>query len=56
MIEQVIKRLSEPSTYAGLMGLALILGANTEQFEVYAAAAAGFFGFVAIVVGEKGDA
>lgn len=56
MSNAIIKRLSEPSTYAGLAGLFLALGLSTEQFDIWANAAAGLFGFVAIVVGEKTDA
>lgn len=52
----IIKRLSEPSTYAGLAGLALVFGVSVEDFEAWAAAAAGLFGFIAIILGEKTDA
>jgi len=49
----LIARLSEPSTYAGLSGLALVLGLSLEDFQSYANAIAGAFGFVAIILGEK---
>ena len=51
---KVIDRLKEPSTYAGLMGIALIAGVSMEQFEVWASAAAGVFAFVALILKEAG--
>jgi len=50
----LLRRLSEPSTYAGLAGLALLLGVSAEQFQDWANAAAGLFAFVSIVLGEGG--
>lgn len=55
-MKTLIRRFSEPSTYAGLSGLAIILGMSADQFAAYAGAAAGVFGFVAIVLGEGGQA
>ncbi len=52
-METLIKRFSEPSTYAGLAGLALILGINAEQFAAFTEAAAGLFAFIAIAIGES---
>lgn len=52
-MKALLLRLSEPSTYAGLAGLALALGLSTEDFQGYANAVAGVFGFVAILLGEK---
>ncbi len=49
---KIIKRFSEPSTYAGLAGLAVILGMSVDQFQDYANAVAGVFAFVAIALGE----
>ena len=48
--------LSEPSTYAGFSSLAILLGASAEEYAVWAGAAAAFFGILAIVVRESGDA
>lgn len=53
-MRKLIRRLKEPSTYAGLAGLALLLGITTETFDMYANAAAGLFGFAAILMGEPG--
>jgi len=55
-MKTLILRLSEPSTYAGLAAVAAVLGYSSEQYASYAAAAAGLFGFVAIMLGEKGNA
>jgi len=49
----LIARLSEPSTYAGLSGAAIILGMSMEQFTGYAQAIAGIFAFAAMFIGES---
>ena len=52
----VLQRLSEPSTWAGLGGLALLLGLSQEDWMQYTAAVTGAAGFVlAIIFGEKGE-
>ena len=51
-MKALLKRLKEPSTYAGLSGLALALGISTDGFEMIAGSVAGFFGFVSIILGE----
>lgn len=48
----LIERLKEPSTYAGLAGIALIVGINAEQFQEYVSAVAGVFAFVAMFMKE----
>ncbi len=53
-MKAIIDRLAEPSTYAGLAAVAVAVGVSTEQFQIYAAAAAGLFGFIAMFVKEKG--
>lgn len=50
----LLKRLKEPSTYAGLSGAALALGISTEGFEMIAGSVAGVFAFVSIILGEEG--
>lgn len=52
-MKTLISRFSEPSTYAGLAGIAMILGMSADEFQNYANAIAGIFGFAAIVLGEK---
>lgn len=52
-MSNIIDRLKEPSTYAGLAGIALAMGLTLEDFSMYAHAAAGLFGFIAIVRGER---
>jgi len=63
-MKSLLNRLAEPSTYAGLAGLAVILGievdafqsvANSIAFQSVANSIAGVFGFVAIIIGESGD-
>lgn len=51
-----INRFSEPSTYAGLAGIAMLAGMGAEDFQAYANAVAGVFAFVAVALGEKGAA
>jgi len=52
----LIDRLKEPSTYAGLSGIALLIGVSSEEFQMYAGAAAGLFAFAAIILKETGNA
>jgi hypothetical protein len=48
-----IERLSEPSTYIGLMGLAVLLGMSESGFKEIANAIAGVFGFILILLEER---
>lgn len=50
----IIKRLQEPSTWAGLSALAVSLGMGAQWAEPVTQAGAGLFGLLAIVLGEKG--
>lgn len=47
-----VKLLKEPSTYAGLAGLAALLGVNSEEYQVLAHSIAGIFSFMAIFMQE----
>lgn len=47
-------RLKEPSTFAGLSGLALALGISGELYNAAAGAIAGIAGLVAVLLAEKG--
>jgi len=49
----VLNRLKEPSTYAGLSGLALALGVSGELYAAASAALAGIAGLIAVVLGER---
>jgi hypothetical protein len=49
----VLARLKEPSTYAGLSGLALALGVSGEIYSAASAALAGIAGLIAVVLGER---
>lgn len=56
-MNELIKRLSEPSTYAGLAGIAVILGIEPETYTQWGLAAAGLCGFIVTVfMAEKGGA
>lgn len=54
-MDTLVKRLKEPSTYAGLAGIALVFGISLDEFQNYANTVAGLFAFVSVVIGE-GDA
>ncbi len=52
---KLINRLKEPSTYAGLSGMAALgFGVAPEEFKIYAGALAGAFAFLAIILKEIG--
>ncbi len=52
-MDNLIARLKEPSTYAGLGGMAVLAGINMTQFQDWATAVAGVFLFISIIVGEN---
>ena len=49
----VLERLREPSTFAGLSGLALAFGLSDVHFEAIANAVAGIAGLLAVFLAEK---
>jgi len=51
-MKTLIKRFSEPSTYAGLAGLAMLLGATQQEFQAWTNAIAGVFAIIAVALGE----
>jgi hypothetical protein len=53
MIDWLLARLSEPSTFAGFSGLALALGVSTPVYGAACAAAAAVAGLIAAVLHEK---
>jgi hypothetical protein len=55
MVQFILSRLKEPSTFAGLSGLALALGVSGELYNAAAAAIAGVAGLVAVILAEKGN-
>lgn len=55
MNKQLYKRLSEPSTYAGMAGLAVALGLSADEWQTYSTALVAVFGALAILLGEKGE-
>lgn len=52
----VLERLKEPSTYAGLSGIALAVGISVEVFEAVAATIAGVAGLFAVILHDKAKA
>jgi hypothetical protein len=53
MVQFILSRLKEPSTYAGLSGLAMALGISTHLYESAAMAVAGVAGLVAVLLADK---
>lgn len=53
MVQFILSRLKEPSTFAGLSGIALALGVSGELYNAVAAAVAGVAGLVAVILAEK---
>jgi hypothetical protein len=52
IVNFVLARLKEPSTYAGLSGLALALGVSGELYSAASAALAAIAGLVAVVLAD----
>lgn len=53
MIDFVLNRLREPSTYAGLSGLAAAVGIAEPLYQAAAAVVMAVAGLVAVVLAEK---
>jgi hypothetical protein len=53
IVNFVLTRLKEPSTYAGLSGLALALGVSGDLYTAASSAIAAVAGLIAIVLAEK---
>ena len=51
-MNKILDRLKEPSTWAGLAGLALLLGVSMDEFNIYVQALTGALAFVSIVAKE----
>jgi hypothetical protein len=56
IVHFILKRLKEPSTYAGVASLALALGLTDVQLEAISAAVAGLAGLAAVFLMEKPEA
>jgi hypothetical protein len=52
VVNFVLSRLKEPSTYAGLSGLALALGVSGELYSAASAALAAVAGLIAVVLAD----
>ncbi len=53
MFNYILNRLREPSTYAGLAGLALALGISSEAWATISTAVAGIAGVIAMLLHDK---
>ena len=53
LVNFALSRLKEPSTYAGLSGIALALGISGDLYAALSSAIAAVAGLVAIVLAEK---
>ncbi len=53
MLQTIINRLKEPSTYAGLAGLAAAMGLGAEDWQTFSMALAGIAGVIAMLLREK---
>ena len=49
----ILTRLKEPSTYAGLSGLALAFGISSDLYTAASSAVAAIAGLIAVVLAEK---
>ena len=56
MVQFILSRLKEPSTFAGLSGIALALGVSGELYNAAAVAIAGLAGLAAVIMADKTDA
>lgn len=54
MFDMILRALSQPSTYAGLSGMAGAIGLSAPEFQALAAVASALFGAVAVFVNERG--
>jgi len=53
MIDWILSRLREPSTYAGLSGFAIALGFTDGQWVTISTAIAGVAGVIAMLLSER---
>lgn len=54
-MKKTTQRLKEPSTWAGLAGLAVLFGASVEEAQAVANAVGGLAGLVAVFMPERGQ-
>ena len=55
IVDFALKRLKEPSTYAGLSGLALAFGISSDLYAAVSSALAAVAGLIAIVLAENAE-
>ena len=49
----ILDRLKEPSTWAGIAGLAMVAGLSMETYELYATAITGVAALLAVILKEQ---
>jgi hypothetical protein len=54
MLEYIVDRAREPSTYAGFAGLAAAAGMTNDQWQAVAAVVMAIAGVFAVFINEKG--
>ena len=54
LLDAILRALSQPSTYAGLSGVAGAVGLSAPEFQAAASLLATLFGVVAVFVNERG--
>jgi len=52
-VNWLLERLKEPSTYAGLSGIALAFGVSSDLYNASTAVAAAVAGLVGVILAEK---
>jgi len=55
MVKRLINTFKEPSTYAGLGGVAILYGVSQPEFDTWVAAVSGVALFLSVVLKEVGD-
>lgn len=53
-MSRILSLFAQPSTYAGLSGLAAALGLSAPEFQAVAAVAAALCGLAAVLIDERG--
>lgn len=51
----ILDRLKEPSSYAGIAGIALAFGISSDEWQTISTAIAGIAGLLSMILKEKKD-
>ena len=55
MLNRILNRFKEPSTFAGLAGVAMLYGVTSDDFNLWVGAVTGVCLFLSIVLKEVGS-